>query len=133
MVSSDKAIEVFSKVVGSWHMSAVDSIGMSGGLLTAWNPKKVVFDVFSSVAGMIMQGKTVNGDQTLKVVNCYGPYQNRLPFWNQVKAGGLLQEKGLILGGDLNFTVSARETWGNTRLDPDADFFLSYDSRGGNS
>ena len=30
----------------------------------------------------------------------------------------------MILGGDLNFTASARETWGNTRLDPDADFFF---------
>ena len=45
MVSSEKVIEVFSKVVGSWHMSAVDAIGLSGGLMSAWNPKKVIFDV----------------------------------------------------------------------------------------
>ena len=31
MVSSDKAIDVFSKGVGNWYMSAVDASGLRGG------------------------------------------------------------------------------------------------------
>ena len=124
MVTSIRAIEVFSKIVGSWHMSAVDANGKSGGLFSSWNPKKANFDAFHSVAGIILQGKLFNSDQVVKVVNCYGSYLNRLQYWSLIKAGGLLNERGLILGGDLNFTVSARETWGNTHLDLDADFFF---------
>ena len=124
MVTSIRVIEVFSKIVGNWHMSAVDANGKSGGLFSSWNPKKANFDAFHSVAGIILQGKLFNSDQVVKVVNCYGPYLNRLQYWNLIKAGGLLNERGLILGGDLNFTVSARETWGNTHLDLDAYFFF---------
>jgi exonuclease III len=39
---------------------------------------------------------------------------------------GLLSEEGLIVGGDLNFTISAREVWGNSaRSDPLTDYFLN--------
>ena len=40
-----------------------------------------------------------------------------------MRDGGLLKTTGLIIGGDLNFTISAREVWGSARLDPDADYF----------
>ena len=53
MVTSIRAIEVFSKIVGNWHMSAVDANGKSRRLLSAWNPKKANFDAFHSVAGKV--------------------------------------------------------------------------------
>ena len=53
-MSSDRAIEVFYKVVGSWFMSAMDASGLSGGLLSAWNPNKAHFDVFKSDAGIFL-------------------------------------------------------------------------------
>ena len=49
---------------------------------------------------------------------------DRIPFWKVIQSRGLLSEKGLIIGGDLNFTLSASETWGSARLDPEADFFF---------
>ena len=125
MVTAEKAIDVFSKVVGSWNISAVDAIGLLGGLLTAWNPKKANFVVFKTVAGILLQGRYLNGDRELKILNCYGPYQNRIPYWNLIRDSGLLKEEGLIIGGDLNFTVSANETWGCTCMDPEADFFYN--------
>ena len=124
-MSSEKAIEVFSKVVGSWYMSTVDASGLSGGLLSAWNPKKANFDIYKSVAGIILQGRHLNGVQEIKILNCYGPYHNIIPFWNLIRASGLLKEKGLIIGGDLNFTISSSETWGSIRQDPDAEFFYN--------
>jgi hypothetical protein len=41
------------------------------------------------------------------------PYKDREPFWQQLSDSGLLCEDNLIIGGDLNFTLSAREVWGN--------------------
>jgi hypothetical protein len=39
---------------------------------------------------------------------------------------GLLGDGGLIIGGDLNFTLSAREVWGGmARSDPLADYFAN--------
>ena len=122
-MSSEKAIEVFTKVVGSWYMSVVDATGLLGGLLSAWNPNKANFEVYKSVAGIILQGRHIDGVQKINILNCYGPYHHRIPFWNHIRAGGILKQTGLIIGGDLNFTLSASETWGSMRLDPDADFF----------
>ena len=113
MVSSVKAIEVLSKVVGSWHMSVVDATGLSGGLLSAWNPQKAIFDVYKSVASITLRGRYLNGVQVINILNCYGPYHDRIPFWNHIHAGGILKQTGLIIGGDLNFTLSGSETWGS--------------------
>ena len=122
-MSAEKAIDVFTNVLGNWYMSAVNASGLSGGLLSAWNPHKALFDVFRSGAGILLKGRCINGVQEINILNCYGPYQYRIPFWSHIRAGGLLKTSGLIIGGDLNFTISAREVWGSTRLDPDADFF----------
>ena len=109
MVPADKAIAVLSKVVGSWHMSAVDAAGRSGGLLTAWNPFRGIFDIYKSVAGILLLGRFMHEAREIKILNCYGPYLDRIPFWNRIQSGGLLRERDLIIGGDLNFTLSARE------------------------
>ena len=92
MVSSEKAIEVFTKVVGSWFMSAVDATGLLVGLLSAWNPKKANFDVYKSVAGIILQGRHIDGVQKINILNCYGPYHHIIPFWNHIRAGGILKQ-----------------------------------------
>jgi hypothetical protein len=45
-------------------------------------------------------------------------------FWEQVEAKGLLAQDALILAGDLNFSTSIDEVWGEVALsDPLADFF----------
>jgi exonuclease III len=38
MVSEVKARELFVNYLPSWYMCGVDSSGLSGGLLSAWNP-----------------------------------------------------------------------------------------------
>ena len=47
MVCGNKARKVFSKLLPLWKFCAVDSNGLSGSLLSAWNPKKDSFDAFS--------------------------------------------------------------------------------------
>jgi hypothetical protein len=54
-----------------------------------------------------------------KILNVYGPYLDRLPFWETLLKLKLLKAKNLILGGDLNFSLGEAETWGPTaRPDP---------------
>ena len=80
MVSVDKALEVFSKVLGRWYMCAVDANGFSGGFLSAWNPNLALFDVYKSTAGIMLKGQVSNSVQVINILNCYGPYKHRIPF-----------------------------------------------------
>jgi hypothetical protein len=123
MVCSFRAMEVFSKLLFQWKLCAVDSNGLSGDLLLAWNPNKANFDDFFTPAGILLEGFVKDVNRSLKMVNCYGPYSNRQVFSDDLKNDGILNEQGLILGGDLNFTQFAREIWGSSRrLDPMASY-----------
>jgi exonuclease III len=52
MVGAEKAREVFNKILPKWHLCGVDSNGLSGGLLTAWNPRKADFVAYLTPAGI---------------------------------------------------------------------------------
>jgi hypothetical protein len=119
MVCEAKAREVFVKLLPNWYFCGVDSIGLSGGLLTSWNPRKADFTVFFTPAGILLEGVVKDLNLNLKLINCYGPYADREVFWEGIKREGILNEDNLILGGDLNFTTSSREVWGeHARVDP---------------
>eukprot|EP00253_Pinus_taeda_P007705 PITA_07705 len=60
----------------------------------------------------------------LLFVNVYGPCRARVPFWNALLSKGLIKDKNLIIGGDLNFSLGIAEAWGPlVREDPLTDFF----------
>jgi len=66
------------------------------------------------------------------LLNCYVPYKDGDSFWNQLLVSRLLGEENLIIGGNLNFTLSAREIWGDqARIDPMEDFFSNILQRTG--
>jgi hypothetical protein len=78
----------------------VDSSGLSRGLLSVWNPKKVDFSAYLTPAGIMLEGYVKDLDKRLKLINCYGPYSDREVFWENIKRDGLLKEHSLIfLGG----------------------------------
>ena len=68
----------------------------------------------------------------LDILNCYGPYCDRVSFWDRVLNGGLLNSPYLILGGDLNITLNALDIWGKCAiLDPLSSHFKQlFDSVG---
>jgi hypothetical protein len=47
-----------------------------------------------------------------KVVNLYGPYAERIPFWENLSDSGVMSFSNIILGVDLHFTTSIIEVWG---------------------
>ena len=119
MCNTYPALHAFSKLLPNWEFYAISASGLSGGLLTAWNPHRVRCRAFETVAGILVRANFHDMNTPLDILNCYGPYRDRDLFWDKVLRGGLLNSPNLIVGGDLNLTMGASETWGKwAALDP---------------
>ena len=46
------------------------------------------------------------------LINVYSPFYERKTYWEKIKAEGVLNQPNVILGGDLNLTLTAGESWG---------------------
>ena len=58
------------------------------------------------------------------MVNIYGPYRERLPFWDGIFSMSWWNSPDLIVGGDLNFSLGEAEIWGESaRVDELTDYF----------
>jgi hypothetical protein len=89
-----------------------------------WNPTYVELCPFGTSSGIYLEGIFKQSSEKIKILNFYAPYKYRESFWQPILDYGLLSEEGIIVGGYLNFTLSAREVWGNlARSDPLADLF----------
>jgi hypothetical protein len=82
MVVGVKAREVFSNFFPTWNFCAVDSKGLSRGLLLAWNPKKDNLSSFLIPAGILLEEVVKKINMNLKLLNCYGLYAERQSFWD---------------------------------------------------
>ena len=82
---------------------------ISGDLLTTWNLHKVKCRAFQTCARLLVQVCIRGMSTPISILNVYGPYRDREPFWEKALRGGLLRILNLILGGDLNLTLYSSE------------------------
>ena len=61
----------------------------------------------SSLLKIVLKGKATG--TTFSLYNVYGPYLNRKGFWEAFFSLGMLETRNVILGGDLNLTLSQKE------------------------
>ena len=68
--------------------------------------------------------KALDMVDTFDVINIYGPYLNRIPFWGTITKHSLFGGENLIIGGDLNFSLGQAEVWGpHAKPDLLSDYF----------
>ena len=71
------ALHLFSKLKSGWEFCALESHGLSGGLLTGWNPHLTRCKAFQSFAVILVKAIFKGHDSVFSILNCYGPYSNK--------------------------------------------------------
>ena len=61
----------------------------------------------SSVFKIVLKEKA--SGKSYAMYNVYGPYLERKGFWEEIFISGLIEERNVILCGDLNLTLSKHE------------------------
>ena len=62
------ALHFFSKMNPGWEFCALDSNGLSGGLLTGWNPHTVRCKAYHSYAGILIKAKLKGLDMIFSIL-----------------------------------------------------------------
>ena len=86
---------------------------MSGGLAIEWNERTVKALNLSGMESVLgLNFLALDLGVSFTIFNIYGPYLNRIPFWDALLSNHLIRGDSLILGGDLNFSLGQDEVWG---------------------
>ena len=126
MCSDMPALFAFSKILPTWEYCAISARGLSGGLLSAWNPLKDKCRAFHTFAGILLHASFRGLPNPIHILNVYGPYKDKVFFWDKALHSGLLNLPNLVLAGDLNLTLHPSDIWGSkASLDHHSEHFLA--------
>ena len=68
---------------------------------------------------------------TFSIINVYGPFHERREFWGTLFSLYAVEVTNVILGGDLNLTLTMVELWGeNARNDSRSIFYFIFLGKG---
>ena len=90
MVSAHIACSFFLKIKLDWEVASVDAMGLSGGLLVAWDPSNSKLKAFVVQVGILMTGFFKDFTEELNLINVYGPYNCKELFWDRIQWRGPL-------------------------------------------
>ena len=114
-----------------WKFVAMDARGRSGGLALGWKVQSCRCDCSWGLSfGVGLEVWVAKIGKTLMILNIYGPYLNRVSFWDSLFHMDLFEDTEVIMGGDFNLSLGASEVWG-PRAAPDilANFFIQSFAR----
>jgi hypothetical protein len=102
-----------SSLLLGWLFMGLDAAGRSGGLATGWRTKSIKLLNSWALNSCLGIDIFVEGlGKEFRILNVYGPYLDRTPFWETLLSLKILKVENLILGGDLNFSLGEAEVWG---------------------
>ena len=111
----DLVKEAVESWLPGWAFEAVDAAGKSRGVAIGWMSTMIRCENFWGFHGGIgIEVYSRDIDRVFSVVNIYGLYQERLPFWDRIFSMSWWNSPDLIVGGDLNFSLGEAEIWGES-------------------
>jgi len=99
--------------LAGWSFVTLDVRGRSGGMAVGWKTSVMKVQTawgMESILGVELRSADLG--ICLKVINVYGPYLNRITFWDTFFQNPFLDEDMVVIGGDLNFSLGLSEVWG---------------------
>ena len=78
MVAWVKATSFFFNIKKDWEVAYVDVMGLSGCLLSTWDPLK---DFYVSTC-ILLIGRLIDFFEEINLLNIYKPYHSKEMFWN---------------------------------------------------
>ena len=94
-------------LVFGWNFETLDARGCSSGLVVGWNDRTVKsLKSWGMESVLGINFLLLELRENFTILNIYGPYLNRIPFWDSLFNNPLLQGDSVILGGDLNLSGS---------------------------
>jgi hypothetical protein len=132
MCAGPKVVDFLSYFLKEWSFGSLDADGLSGGLFSGWNPIFVAISSSVLNAGIEIEIRSKELGKVYIIINLYGPYGDKKPFWEGLGDSGIFTGENLIVGGDLNLTLNQREICGGaTRNDPPTELFCHlFESQG---
>ena len=112
MVSRTKAREAFEPWLKDSSFTIVDTRGVSGRLLIMWTLSFKALSSYSLGSSIIVELKSKLLGMIIKVLNLYGPHAKQNLFWDSLVDSRVVSKLYLIVGGDLNITLSLCKVWG---------------------
>ena len=109
MMEGKKVEEAINECVKDWKMESISLEGHSGGILMAWSPMLDFISV--SRYDSVLETKLKDGETRLDftILNVYGPFYNIKALWETFEKTCTMKKANVILGGDLNLTLTMSE------------------------
>lgn len=99
-----------STISSSFSFLAQSARGLSSGLAIGWNQSTVkILNSRGASFGMGIQAHWAEAALSLNIINIYGPYSNRIDFWETIQTTPLVRIENTVIGGDFNFTLGSHE------------------------
>lgn len=114
LCSAEVLIPLLKSWMPSWTFHALDAYGRFGGIAIGFSNKTIDLIKMWGCRGFIsVDIYSISLETELRVINLYGPCLDRANFWRRLLASSNFQVDNIILGGDLNFSLGFRESWGH--------------------
>lgn len=125
MGSSAEICSLMENSIKGWAFIGIDAIGNSSGFITDWHDSISVISIFGVSFGVLLEFNSKGLNKTFKVINAYGPYVDKRPYWDKLFRSEAVLGPNLIVGRDRNFTLNHGELWGSiARMDPLSNHFI---------
>jgi len=94
------------KLLLGWEFHGLDSEGSSRGIIIGFSTNNSLINWFSLPSRLYTKLYSKELDTSLTFHNLYGPYEGKELFWDKIFVLNCIRLEKLIVGGDLNMTLS---------------------------
>ena len=93
-----------------WSFTRLHSNRNFEGIITGWRDNVIVTNSFFVCSGMLIEVFSKGVNKSFKVLNVYGPYEEKRCFWDRIFNSSMIQGSNLIIVGELNFTLNSGDS-----------------------